>query len=152
KAGIDLAAAETVGRHEDGVPAPGPAERRCGMLHVGTALRRGGVIGWRDGALLGAERLRRIATGDLDILRLDAAGRRQRIAHCLERVARADDMRNGLGADVPGRAVADAVDRSELRIGIGPLALLVVAEAQARATVVLDLDDEVRVGGAALDE
>src|SRR5262249_57781152 len=77
---------------------------------------------------------------------------RQRIAHGLERAARADDMRNGLGPDVPGRAVADAVDRSELRIGIGPLALLVVAEAQARAAVVLDLDDEVRLGGAALDE
>ena len=78
-------------------------------------------------------------------LRLDAAGRRHRIAQRAEHaVGRADDMGDRLGADIAGDAVADAVGCDKGGAGIGPLAVLVVAEAQARAPAVLDLDDEVR--------
>ena len=55
-------------------------------------------------------------------------------------------MGDRLGADIACGAVADAVGRDEAGARIGTLAMVVVAETQARAAVVLDLDDE--VGGA----
>ena len=51
----------------------------------------------------------------------------------------------GVGADIPGCAVADAIGSGELRIRVRPQAVGVVAEAQARGAVGLDLDDEMRV-------
>ena len=73
-------AAEAVDGDEDGVPAAGPAEGRGGALHVGAALGGGGVVGRGDRALLRAEGLRRVAPRRLDVLRVDAAGGRQRVA------------------------------------------------------------------------
>ena len=52
------------------------------------------------------------------------------------------DVRDRAGADVAGRAVADAVGRRERRARLGPAAVHAVAEAERRGAVGLDLDDE----------
>ena len=53
-----------------------------------------------------------------------------------------DDVLDRLGADVSGRAVADAVDRVEVAARRRARAVLAVAEAQRRVAGVVDLRDE----------
>jgi hypothetical protein len=54
--------------------------------------------------------------------------------------------------DISGNTVAYAVGRLEIRPGIGPLAVFVIAEAKPRPTVIFDFDDEVRLAGCACQE
>ena len=54
-------------------------------------------------------------------------------------------MRQCVGADIAGAAVADPIDRSEGRAGDGPAADSVVAEAKGRGKVGIDLGHEVAV-------
>ena len=53
-------------------------------------------------------------------------------------------MGDGIGADIAGRPIADAVARGEGRGGFRPPAMHVVAEAQLGAAVMLHLDHEMR--------
>ena len=72
--------------------------------------------------------------------------------HVGQIAARRDEMHDALGADVAGGAVADAIAAGERRAAVGPLAVLVVAEAQLRAAVVVDLDHEIGGAGRAVEQ
>jgi hypothetical protein len=94
----------------------------------------------------GSERLRRVAANAVRGLGIDPAGRRQRIAqrqHLGDVAGLTDDVRDAIGADVAGGTVADAVGGAELGCAGWPLCVLVVAEAQPGAAIVVDFGHEV---------
>ena len=162
---VHRCAAGPVGTDEHGVPAAGPAERRGGTRHFGVAFGDGGVIGGGDRALLGAERVRRIAACGFHVFRVDAAGGGHRVFDAgdlagirqfggVVRVQRRIEhqMRQRLGADVAGAAVADSVMGGEYRVFGGASTVLAFAEAQPDAAVMLGFDDEVFGRGVAVQQ
>ena len=150
KSASTASAAAPVDRDEHRVPAAGPAARRDRALHARVAFRHRGVVVGGDGALLAAERLRRIEPRLRERLRVDAACRRQRVAHARD----AGDGRDARGRSPRRRrcrprhcrcAAARQAFAGERRAAVDA-----VAEAQHRVAVVLGLDDELgrlRVAG-----
>ncbi len=70
---VDAVAAAPVDGDEHRVPAAGPATRRDGALHARLAFGHRRIVGRGDGALLPAERLRRVEARLRQRLRVDAA-------------------------------------------------------------------------------
>ena len=118
EARVDRRPAEAVGGDEHRVPAAGPAEGRRGALHFGAPLGGRRIVGGGDRALLGAERLGRVAPRRVDVFGIDAARPRAWGWCTVVEHARdvADDVGDGLRPDVAGGAVADAVGRLERRV------------------------------------
>ena len=145
RAGGEIARALRLGGDEDGVPASGPAQRRDGIfdlrVHLGYAL----VVGHGDRALLSHERLRGAAANLVGGLGIGASDCRERIGALRDAGVATVDER--VGADIPCRSVADAIRSGERRVGVRPQAVDVVAKAQTRRPVGLDLHDEMRVSG-----
>ena len=151
----EIGPVDRVDGDEDRVPAAGPAVRGDRALDVGEPLGRLRPVGLGDGAEeLGVERLRRELANLLDRLRIGpcASG---------ERIPQADDPRRGqdrrrvrdrLRADVSDAAVADPVDGAQRDDVAQARAVLAVAEAEDGPALVVDLGDEVAVGGRALEQ
>src|SRR6266478_1876600 len=57
-----------------------------------------------------------------------------------------DDVSDCFGADVPGDAVSGAIQSLKLHARSGVAAQLAVAETQVRASIIVDLGDEMLIG------
>ncbi len=127
--------ADRIDRQIDLVPAAGPAQRRRRVLQLARelALRQGGIISGRDGALQHlAKRRRRKQPGLGDRLGVGPAARGQRVAHrqaAADALVAQDQVHDRLRADIAARTIAHAIRCVEGRIGLGLLATGVVAEA-----------------------
>jgi hypothetical protein len=130
---VGILAREWIDSDEDGAPTPCPPERGGRLLDLRMPLGHRRVVFGGDGALLRAERNRRESTDVLRRLEIHAANSRQWISNVIDAGHNARcHMRDRVSPDVPARAVADAIERSELRARHGTHAAHAVAKAQLR--------------------
>src|SRR5574337_1310198 len=148
--------AQRVDDHVRGVPAAAPLERGGGTLQA--RLLRGEhriVIGDDGTQWPGAERARRIKLHLGHAFRIGAAAGRQRIARLEVRGKFAGLQRqpdDAVAADVADAAIADARSGAEEVASLRLRTRHAVAEAQVRNAIVVDLDHEVAVVRAALQQ